>query len=135
MYAILSDQTKFETDNAGRDETSRIEDKIREICKRLHQNGVLSQQNMETIVPVGTQLPQLYGSPKTHKPGVPMRPILSMCNSPQHQLARWLVKLLHPILSKSFKHSMKDTFHLIDCLESLNSQSKKIISLCSRTSQ
>ena len=36
--------------------------------------------------------------PKTHKEGVPLRPILSMAGSSQHRVAKWLDWILQPVL-------------------------------------
>ena len=56
------------------------------------------------------------GLPKTHKAQVPLRPIVPMDSSPFHQLAQWLVTCLKPIRDKLCRHSLKDTFEFIECL-------------------
>ena len=40
----------------------------------------------------------MYGLPKIHKSGIPLRPILSLCHSAQHALTKWLIQLLNPVL-------------------------------------
>ena len=40
----------------------------------------------------------MYGLPKIHKTGIPLRPILSMCHSAKHSLAKWVVDVLDPVL-------------------------------------
>ena len=52
----------------------------------------------------------MYGVPKTHKEGTPLRPILSMVNAPQHEMVKWLAPLLEPVLEKYSTHTIKDTF-------------------------
>ena len=47
------------------------------------------------------QPPKLYGLPKLHKPGTPMRPIVSFCGSPTHQLCKYLTTILQPLTDKS----------------------------------
>ena len=49
--------------------------------------------------------------------GVPLRPILSMVNAPQHELAKWLASVLHPVLMKYNVHAVKDTFEFCANLE------------------
>ena len=34
------------------------------------------------IVPTDTRMSQFYGIPKSHKPGLPLRPVVNTCNSP-----------------------------------------------------
>ena len=40
----------------------------------------------------------LYGLPKIHKKDVPLRPIISNCNSPTYRLSKYLAKQLSPLL-------------------------------------
>ncbi|UYV68421.1 hypothetical protein LAZ67_5004283, partial [Cordylochernes scorpioides] len=40
----------------------------------------------------------IYGAPKIHKPGVPLRPIIAYHLSPAHTLAKYLAQLLSPIM-------------------------------------
>ena len=55
--------------------------------------------------------PRMYGlPPKTHKVGIPLRPILAMTNSVQHQLAKWLTTLIQPVLEFYSAHCLKDSF-------------------------
>ncbi|KAF7261774.1 hypothetical protein EG68_02382 [Paragonimus skrjabini miyazakii] len=56
----------------------------------------------------------MYGLPKTHKCGMPLRPILAMTNSPYLKLARWLVVILTPLKQKFLAHFFKDSLELID---------------------
>ena len=53
----------------------------------------------------------MYGLPKIHKPGIPRQPILSMCHSAQHSLAKWLVEVLNPVLEFYSECYVKD-FHI-----------------------
>ena len=52
----------------------------------------------------------MHGLPKTHKPDVPLRPILSIIGSSQHQLAQYLSALLQPVLEIYSNYCIKDSF-------------------------
>ena len=56
----------------------------------------------------------MYGLTKTHKPDVPLRPILSMIGSFQHQLAKYLSALLQPMLKIYSKSCIKNCFLFAD---------------------
>ena len=43
----------------------------------------------------------MYGFPKVHKVGIPLRPIVSAIGSPTYQLAKELCRILSPIVGKS----------------------------------
>ena len=45
---------------------------------------------MDSICPKGSRLAHLYGLPKTHKPRLGMRPILSATGTYNYKLAKWL---------------------------------------------
>ena len=43
----------------------------------------------------------MYGLPKVHKPGFPLRPIVSFFSSPSYELSKYLSKLLSPLVGNS----------------------------------
>ena len=53
-----------------------------------------------------------YCLPKTYK-DVPLRPILSMTGSAQHQLAKWLTSILNPILQQFSVNCVPDLFTFV----------------------
>ena len=55
----------------------------------------------------------MYGLPKIHKKDVPLRPILSMTGSAQHQLAKWLTSLLQPVLQNLSSNCLSDSFTFV----------------------
>ena len=52
----------------------------------------------------------MYGLPKIHKSDIPLRPILSMCHSAQHSLAKRLVEVLNSVLEFYSGCCVKDSF-------------------------
>ena len=63
-------------------------------------------------------LPRAYGLPKIHKPGCPLRIIISSVDSPLYNLA----KFLHNIIFKSVPrpdNSVKNSFQLVEKLRDL----------------
>ena len=66
----------------------------------------------------------MYGVPKLHKDGVPLRPILSMVNSPHHPLAKWLATVLKPVVDLYSVHTVKDTFDFCKELEKFTETNK-----------
>ena len=121
MMSILADNSKFNRIGpASRfDYTAKIESSF---CRRFlswSKNGYISDFVHDAIRPVGSQRPKLYGLPKTHKSGCPLRPILSMTNAPQQKLARFLVKVLDPVLQKFSTYVTPDTFNFVRSLKNL----------------
>ena len=72
----------------------------------------------------------MYGLPKTHKKDVPLRPILSMTGSAQHQLAKYLSSLLEPVLTLYSSNCIRDSCTFADIINTSNLDSSFIF-LCS----
>ena len=113
MMSILNDSTKFERIGgcAEHDNTGKRERALQAFLLRLKKDNQITQEVYNRIRPTGSIRPRLYGLPKVHKPHpVPLRPILSMAGSAQHEIARWLNEILKPVLEKYSKRVVKDSF-------------------------
>ena len=116
MRVILEDQSKFEHIGSAEehDRTVQHERALQSFLLRARRRGDIRQDVYERIRPVGSTRPRMYGVPKIHKPGTPLRPILSMINAPQHEMAKWLTEVLRPVLNKYSSHLLKDTFEFCE---------------------
>ena len=123
MMNILSQGNKFrEIGPADEcDTTLQQERALQSFLLRARKNNHLTSEVYERIRPVGCTRPRMYGLPKTHKPNVPLRPILSMVNAPQHALAGWLTEVLQPVLEKYSEHTIRDTFQFCSNIEDFTS--------------
>jgi hypothetical protein len=128
MMNILSDGSKFQSLGpvSDFDFTAKIEQAFqRRMYTWLKEKSIpLSIYNI--IRPTGSQRPKLYGLPKTHKPNCPLRPILSMIDSPQHSLAKYLISVLQPVSDKFAQHTVKDSFSFVQLLNTLPANSDNI---------
>ena len=90
MKTILNDTTTFFHLGpvTNKDKTAKIESRIQRRLLQLRKESLISKQVYEAIFPAGSQRPRMYGLPKIHKKDVPLRPILSMTGSAQHQFAK-----------------------------------------------
>ena len=95
MEAIVGDETKYRV--VKRDPTTRTENRIMEAMKCIRSQGYISDKMYDRVAPRYTNPPQLYGLPKIHKDGVPMRPIVSAIGSPCYNLAKELARILTPL--------------------------------------
>ncbi|GLV34532.1 hypothetical protein CBL_07175 [Carabus blaptoides fortunei] len=60
-----------------------------------------------------SKCPKIYGLPKSHKPEIPLRPIVSSIGSPIQLLARYLSKQLEPFADQAPSY-VKNADHLIE---------------------
>ena len=62
----------------------------------------------------------MYGLPKTHKEGTPLRPILSMTGWSHHEVGKWLAGLLQPVLERFSSHCISDSFSIAKTMQKLD---------------
>ena len=62
----------------------------------------------------------MNGWPKAHKEGSPLCPILSITGSSHHELGRWLVGLLQPVLERFSPHCISDSFACAKTMQNLD---------------
>ena len=122
MGSILEDKTKFL--NMGgvhlHDNTAKNEQKLQKRLLDLANQNILARDICDRVRPTGSQRPRMYGLPKTHKEDIPLRPILSMIGSSQHELAKWLAEILAPVLKLYSSHSVKDSFTFANFIQNCN---------------
>lgn len=73
-------------------------------------------------------LPYAYGLPKVHKPGAPLRPIISNRNSASYKLAKRLSNMLSPILGSFSGSHLRHNGDLINKLKNIDPTGQKFIS-------
>ncbi|KAH9593554.1 hypothetical protein MS3_00000830 [Schistosoma haematobium] len=127
IMSTLNYSTRFTINNTQEDLTETTEKRLLKKLRELKKNLIDNHTHNE-LKPKGLQLPYLYDLPETHKPDIPIRPILSMANSSFHKLARWLTKCLEPIRKKLTPYSLKDSFESVQKLGNLNVSDKFMVS-------
>ena len=68
--------------------------------------------------------PRLYGLPKIHKQGVPLRPIVSFVESPTHSLSKKTTRILSHLVWKSERH-VKNSYDLVEFLNTIKVDDNK----------
>ena len=61
----------------------------------------------------------MYGLTKAHKKDVPLRPIVSMVGSAQHELAKFLSATMQPVLDLYSSNCTKDSFSFAQKVQQL----------------
>ncbi|CAF1146977.1 unnamed protein product, partial [Didymodactylos carnosus] len=102
------------------DPTIQKEDKLTRYLLKLHKEGLISESDYKAARPCGSRPARLYGLPKTHKPNLPLRPIMSSIKTFNYKLSKWLAELLQPLRKSSY--TIKDTFDFIKLTKTFNTQ-------------
>ena len=91
-HMLLSDANTYM--RLDKDPTPSLERRMNSTLWSLTKNGELPRQLYNTLRSSAGNIPHLYGLPKIHKPGTPLRPIVSFVDSPSYQLSKHLSELL-----------------------------------------
>ncbi|XP_062703811.1 uncharacterized protein LOC134286243 [Aedes albopictus] len=106
MEQMLSDTHTYE--RTQYDPTSGLQTKNNDIVRRLERLGLLDRTTAMKLRTYKAVCPKIYGQPKTHKSGLPLRPVVPCMTSPSYELSKFIAT----ILQKSFqsKFNVRDSF-------------------------
>ncbi|CAF5019252.1 unnamed protein product [Rotaria sp. Silwood1] len=125
MLEILSDHKTFKVLNFV--ETMSHEDRLIRKLKQLKNNGFITEKEYNFCRPTGSQPARIYGLPKIHKIGAPLRPIVSASGTFNYNLAKLLANKLDHLRKNDT--IITNTFAFVDellALEFDNSQIKMV---------
>ena len=125
MNTLLSDVDTYTKQSEGEaeKEARSFNKEARKVMRRTEKGKQLLRLLEENPV-----IPRMRGLPKTHKPGVPMRPITSGIGSAPHRLAKHLAKPLTSALGKISDSHLKNSTDLMRKLREVNFSEKQIVS-------
>ena len=96
-----------------RNSTSRVEAQVSTALKECERRCYINNKKRLSLAHQFSSPPQIYGLPKIHKEGIPLRPIVAAIDSPTHQLARELAPILAPLADRSPSH-VKNSADFVD---------------------
>lgn len=112
MERLLADTNTYE--KTRRDPTASFQAKNNELVRRLENLGLLDATTARKLRTYKAVCPKIYGQPKTHKPGLPLRPVVPCMTSPSYDLSKYV----GAIIQKSFhsKYSIPDSYHFCEMI-------------------
>ena len=110
MQTTLSDRTKFKIiDKDLFKLIIKLEDHYNRILSTLKKKDVINDTTYNELYVRGSQPGVMYGLPKVHKVGIPLRPILSAIDTVNYRLAKFLVPILKPLTTNEY--TVADSFN------------------------
>ena len=87
------------------DPTNKIRDKLIKKLNKLKDQGKITEKQLHYLKPsTNPTTPRFYGTPKVHKNGNPLRPIVDYTGSVTYKVARELADLLKPLMGTTEHH-------------------------------
>ncbi|CAF3818816.1 unnamed protein product, partial [Rotaria sp. Silwood1] len=115
MELILNDSSAFEI--IDEDPTLKKEEQLLRILNKMKMRNFITPQEFNRFKPKGSRPARIYGLPKTHKSGVPLRPIVSGIGSFNFGIGKLLARRLSHL--RTSNNSLKDTFSFIEFIRKL----------------
>ena len=100
-----------------KDRTDSIERKTTKLLKK----SSIPEDLRKQLQLSGSRAPRLYGLPKIHKEGVPLRPIFNNIGAHTYQLAKYITGFLNQLTGNS-AHPVKNSAHFTQILDNLQVQ-------------
>ncbi|XP_044766282.1 uncharacterized protein LOC123322402 [Coccinella septempunctata] len=94
---------------------------------KLSSLGPLLCNNWRSLMPMSFTTPGLYGLPKIHKEGIPIRPVVSFCGSLAYKLSKHLNKLLTSAINFKSEFSVDNSLDLISRIKDLRIPNNTIL--------
>ena len=76
------------------DPTMRLKNKMITLLKSIKSKGGMTEELYKRLYPSGAGSPKFYGLPKLHKPGMPLRPIVSSIGAVTYQTSKEVARIL-----------------------------------------
>ena len=87
-----------------KDSSAKYKNELISVLKEMKKRGVISVELHKKLYPTCDQPPRFYGLPKLHKQNMPFRPIVSSIGSSTYECAKYLAKILSPLVRKNAHH-------------------------------
>ena len=102
METLLSDNHTYT--QLKKDPTNSYKSKLVKLLGSWEKENKDLKSFKDRVYPTADQTPKIYGAPKIHKEGFPLRPIVSSIGSITYNAARALADILSPLMGKTDHH-------------------------------
>ena len=94
-----------------------LQNKNNALVKKWFQNNWIGKSTTQSLTNLNAIPCRIYGLVKTHKPGMPLRPIVSSINSPFYNMSKYFGNILEKVVGKT-GHTVKNSYEFIEFLKS-----------------
>jgi hypothetical protein len=105
-----------------KDPTTSVERRTNHLLR----NCGWSKDVVKNLVASESVPPRLYGLPKIHKEGAPLRPIVSAIGSPTYKLSKYLSNLMQPLIGHSVHH-IRNSAHFIEIIKNIEISTQDLL--------
>lgn len=119
METKLNDPNTYE--KLKDDPTNDIKEALSQQLRSIKEQGQLNDSEYYRLLPRMTQIPRLYGQPKIHKEGYPMREIVDSCGSITKTIDKHISQIIKKYVGSNQYH-VKNSTHFVESIAHLKIQ-------------
>ncbi|XP_075150932.1 uncharacterized protein LOC142225042 [Haematobia irritans] len=108
------------------DPTSKFQTKNNKLVEKLYNENLISIEEKNKLTSRTAIAPRIYGLPKIHKEGTPLRPICSSINSPSYKMCRYITTILKNV-TKDSKYNVKDAIDFKSKIKNVKLEDDEIL--------
>ena len=110
MPTMLSDHNTYSV--LSSDPTERYKKQLNKKLEKLRKDEKITDSQLQYLKPSSDYIPRIYGTPKIHKQGAQLRPIVDYTGSITYAVARSVADILYPLMGKT-EHHVKNSKDLV----------------------
>ena len=128
VNTMLNDTRTY--DKLSKDPTPTYKKKLQTMLDKFKDDGKISESLHKHLSPdsQSQNTPRMYCTPKVHKAGTPLRPIVDYCGSINYNTSRYLADILNPLVGKN-GHSVKNSREFVKEIKDMHIKEEE--ELCS----
>ena len=92
----------------------------------MYKNEKIFSYLYKTLRSSDSVFPRIYGLPKIHKLNVPLRPIVSFIGTATYQLAKFLKKILVPLVENT-QYTVKNSSEFVELISSIGKSKSQVL--------
>ena len=129
MNVILNEQNNFEKLSYQEfpKHTLNLEDRANRPIKDMKNKGTISENEYKSLYITGGGPGIMYGLPKTHKPNIPMKPVVSSIGTSFYKLAKFLIPEISQYATNEY--TLHNSYDFFDNIRHMNLKNKYIVSM------
>ncbi|XP_072030495.1 uncharacterized protein [Amphiura filiformis] len=110
------------------DPTARYKKKLVSLLTRFKKEEKITVKEYWKLYPTVENTPRMYCTPKIHKAGTPLRPIVDYCGSIMYETSKELARILGPLVGQSQHHVINSKDLAEDLVEIMIDEGEEFIS-------
>ncbi|XP_039428895.2 uncharacterized protein LOC120412472 [Culex pipiens pallens] len=115
MLDLLKDDQTYHP--ITRDPTSRFQKLNNNLVQRLHTLKLIDLRTTYKLKTNSALCPRIYGQPKAHKQGLPLRPVVPNITAPSYNLSKYIGQMIRKSINSQY--NVKDSFEFCEFINTV----------------